>query len=633
MSLLMPAWRERNPADMQIALAEVLAYAADRLSYYQDAVATEAYLGTARQRASVRRHVRLLDYRPHEGANARAWIAFAVSRPVILDVSQGPIRVLSRGAGGPAIAPGSPQEADAMQENPLIFELMHSASLHPSRNEIHFYTWGDAACCLPSGSTRATLVDQDPPCDLQPGDVLIFEAVRGLAAAGDAEAPPDPAHRHAVRLASVTPAVDKVNGDKPVLDVAWHAEDALPFPLCLSAVVRKGSDDERIADMAVARGNVVLADHGVTVAGEPLIPATTPASGRYRPHLARGPLVFAGPAFDPADAGSPAAAALAVDPRAAMPAISLELDQDRWDAQPDLLNSDRFETSFVVEMAEDRLAQLRFGDDLFGRQPAAGAQFSAVYRVGGGLAGNVGADALTRIVFNSSDILAVRNPLPAAGGAEPEPLERVRSQASHAFRVQERAVTEEDYARIVERHPGVQKAAATLRWTGSWYTSFVTVDRRDGRAIDAGFEAHVRQHVDSYRMAGVDVEVDGPIFAPLDIELEICAGPGYFRSNVKQALLAAFGNRPLPGGRRGFFHPDSFTFGQPLYLSQLVEAALAVPGVASVVVTTFQRWGRQPDGELASGVITPAYLEILRLDNDPSFPENGRIEFVMSGGL
>jgi hypothetical protein len=134
-------------------------------------------------------------------------------------------------------------------------------------------------------------------------------------------------------------------------------------------------------------------------------------------------------------------------------------------------------------------------------------------------------------------------------------------------------------------------------------------------------------------MAGVDVEVDGPVFVPLDIALEVCVQPGYFRSHVKQALLAAFSNQLLPGGRRGFFHPDAFTFGQSLYISKLVEATLAVPGVASLVVARFQRWGRRAGSELADGVIAPAHLEILRLDNDPSFPENGRIEFVMSGGL
>jgi hypothetical protein len=62
LAVTMPDWKERNLADLGISLVEVLAYVADHLSYFQDAVATEAYLDTARRRVSVRRHARLVDY-------------------------------------------------------------------------------------------------------------------------------------------------------------------------------------------------------------------------------------------------------------------------------------------------------------------------------------------------------------------------------------------------------------------------------------------------------------------------------------------------------------------------------------------------------------------------------------------
>src|SRR5262249_17480985 len=71
MTALMPQWRERNPADVGVALIELLAYVADHLSYQQDATATEAYLSTARRRVSVRRHARLVDYFLFDGCNAR----------------------------------------------------------------------------------------------------------------------------------------------------------------------------------------------------------------------------------------------------------------------------------------------------------------------------------------------------------------------------------------------------------------------------------------------------------------------------------------------------------------------------------------------------------------------------------
>src|SRR5207247_2755508 len=75
---LNPSFVERNPADLGIALVELLAYHADRLSYFQDAVANEAYLDTVRTRISARRHARLVDYRMHDGRNAWAPVCFEV---------------------------------------------------------------------------------------------------------------------------------------------------------------------------------------------------------------------------------------------------------------------------------------------------------------------------------------------------------------------------------------------------------------------------------------------------------------------------------------------------------------------------------------------------------------------------
>jgi hypothetical protein len=89
LSQIMPGWKERHVPDLGVTLAEILAYTGDYLSYYQDAIATEAYLGTSRQRISVRRHARLVDYPMHEGCNARAWVAVETNQPeTIFDPQQ-----------------------------------------------------------------------------------------------------------------------------------------------------------------------------------------------------------------------------------------------------------------------------------------------------------------------------------------------------------------------------------------------------------------------------------------------------------------------------------------------------------------------------------------------------------------
>ena len=95
--------------------------------------------------------------------------------------------------------------------------------------------------------------------------------------------------------------------------------------------------------------------------------------------------------------------------------------------------------------------------------------------------------------------------------------------------------------------------------------------------------------------------------------------------------------RSAPSGCRaagtGFFHPDRFTFGQPVYLSAVIAAAMAVPGVDYVTPVRFQRLGRNPANEIANGRIPMARLEIARLDNDPNAPENGRIRFDVDTGV
>ena len=154
LSLLVPAWQERNPADLGVGLVELLAYAGDHLSYFQDAVATEAYLGTARQRISVRRHARLLDYPMHDGANARAWVHIRVDTDGI-PLGSGSQLLTTIDAPRWALDPG--RLAPAVTEGALVFETLHDIMLWQAHNEIRFHTWGDERCCLPAGATRATL--------------------------------------------------------------------------------------------------------------------------------------------------------------------------------------------------------------------------------------------------------------------------------------------------------------------------------------------------------------------------------------------------------------------------------------------------------------------------------------------
>ena len=157
---LLPDWGASSEADMGIALAELVAYVGDRLSYFQDAVATEAYIETARRRVSLRRHALLVDYHVHDGCNARAWVQVATSAdpgtPVFVD--RAVTRFYSYAPGMPGtLAVGANQEQAALIAGVQVFEPLADALIFAENAQINFYAWGDSDCCLPKGSTEATL--------------------------------------------------------------------------------------------------------------------------------------------------------------------------------------------------------------------------------------------------------------------------------------------------------------------------------------------------------------------------------------------------------------------------------------------------------------------------------------------
>jgi hypothetical protein len=413
LALIMPDWKERHIPDLGITLVELLAYTGDYLSYYQDAVATEAYLDTARQRISVRRHARLVDYHMHEGSNARAWLCLVVDQNVV-ELDPADTTFLTQLEGYPTVVsyfdeiedllpgrfetfaplyPGGESTEDSYRvrrnDQGWTSELVKPQPkiiLRQAHNQLRFYTWGDQECCLPQGTTEAWLLDggakrktpsgTTPPdvksqqssyptqypkpspyypqhipgpddfewtVELQPGDFLIFEEVRGpkTGIAGDA----DPSHRHVVRLMSVERDVDPLytkDGDPnnknaspglPVLRITWDPADALTFPLCISAPGGP-PDCKPLNDVSVARGNVILVDHGRPAPEDDLscvtgdcIPGECECERpgdvqfrprHFRPRLTRAPLVFS----QPLPAGMvPASGLLKQDPRQAMPAL------------------------------------------------------------------------------------------------------------------------------------------------------------------------------------------------------------------------------------------------------------------------------------------------------------------------
>ena len=210
----------------------------------------------------------------------------------------------------------------------------------------------------------------------------------------------------------------------------------------------------------------------------------------------------------------------------------------------------------MVEIDNEGIAHLRFGDGELGQQPAAGAAFRAVYRTGNGLGGNVGAEAISYMVLRNTTLsgvsLRVRNLLPAQGGAAAEPIAEAKLFAPAAFRkTLARAITADDYARLAERNASVQRAAARLAWTGSWYEANVAIDPREGSfgETDGDLLEEIAASLYPYRRMGHDLQVHAPQYVPLDIALHVCVLPDYLREHVKAGAAGCL-QQPHPAGRQ-----------------------------------------------------------------------------------
>ena len=809
---ILPNWEDKSQADIEIMLLELVAYLGDHMSYFQDAVATEAYLGTARNRISIRRHGRLLDYYLHEGCNSRTWVHVGASKELrfprktvlFTDPAAPPTPASSRRIFTDS-ALVSENDFHEIKDNAIVFETMYDETFYSQNNSYSFYSWGESRCFIQRGSSEAYLkIDEDSqffnfrwqniPGDenevlrllgflqtrfkipwlsrskvekdedeegskikiyldepgvrnsngswevlitlqdvsgnessnnlhkrsraaflklatgetvdlktrlmvkdnaedveiqiptLRPGDALAFEMAESSSNLNTTSI--SKTQCHVVRLTDVHLKMDPATG-------VWYYEisfdnDPLPFTICFE------KDGERETSWAI--GNLVLADHGYTVVlPEPLnmIPVGFNRETRWLvDDLENKDLTYSAPLFDSTynkngnsdHSYMPAMSMLQGDPRNALPEMyliqnkdqsegsSYEESKETWVPQKDLLNSNEFARTFVVEREQNGRTFLRFfgshissnyskfddsclclGDSYYlSGHPSTidtqiGKGFNIRYRIGNGTRGNIGSHAIKHVMVrnvvnnntptedeeninhnlsselgnNMQSVIQIYNPIPAAGGTDPEDLSISREYIPWAFMNQQRAVTVEDYEKALVELPEIQKALAEIRWTGSWYTIFIAIDPVSGIRFNDELKSKVIDYLERIRLTGYDTEIVEPVYVPIYIEMNVCIKPYYSRSNMLSIIKQVFSNKIAPNGDLAFFHRDRWSVGDSLFLSNIYDAALNIEGVSSIDVVLFKKLGKPDNIELNDGYIKIRDHEIIVLDNDASKPENG----------
>jgi predicted phage baseplate assembly protein len=247
--------------------------------------------------------------------------------------------------------------------------------------------------------------------------------------------------------------------------------------------------------------------------------------------------------------------------------------------------------------------------------------------------GNVGADTINRIVATPPLLNQATcwNPFDSIDGRAPEPVEKIIRRVPEMFRFRQlRAVTLSDYVRRAEELPEVSRASAAYGWTGSWRTARIAIDPKGGVPLDDQRRRKLASYLDAVRLIGEDLEIRPPLFVPLEIHVALCVSPDYWPQDLRFIIEQEFSTGFTPDGRMAFFHPDAWTFGQPLYVSQIFGRLQAISGVEHILRISLKRWNDPSPG--SAELIPVRSNEIILVKNDPDHMEEGFIDFDLRGG-
>jgi hypothetical protein len=683
-----PDWQDRLPADAGIMLVEVMSALGDELSYYQDRIAREAYIDTATQRRSVRQLAHLVDYTISDGVAASAWLDMEFS-------PSGASVTTSIPAGSDVWSMSDAGQQIYFEVGHGLFDNL-PYQLDQSRNSLKPYIWDPSNACLPAGSTDMFLENGSPiaaPSSiLQPFNDNPQNAVPGtwLLLVTEPTNPAQPIRKQMIRVVEVDIVLDPLMNVN-VTHIVWEPEQALQFDFDLTVTNILGNMIPLTAGQTQSAYFIVGKDLDDFTSAEGLTQLTSLGAVRaieragrdgtitYRftlPGSDTNPLVWiAGPSLDgstyytyqPDPTKEETIVWLGDDINNATPEVRLtqgSFDGTNWNFDQQwtwirslVVNASgsqdtdyTFDDGTWGEVAafRDNLTEfifqdytsgdginIRFGDGVFGLVPAPGRVFRIDYRLGNGTISNVASGTINNYDSGlvSTGTLAINNPIEATGGVDAQTLDEVRQLAPEAFQaVTYRAVRPEDYVAAAEQLPWVINAAASFRWTGSWISVFATPDPEGTTDLTDQDLTAMENQLDLYRQAGREVIVGDPIYADMDLKIEICvntdAYPGEVEARVLVALIGRKGIVPVPG----YFSPDNFTFGTLLQRSTLEATIANISGVKAVEQICFRRRGWFDWTVFIDMSYDPGMNTIIRVSNDPNHPDEGTINLKMCGG-
>jgi hypothetical protein len=327
--------------------------------------------------------------------------------------------------------------------------------------------------------------------------------------------------------------------------------------------------DDLVRDSVVVHANVALASHGESVTQ---VLGAGNASKRFQQfELKQLPLTYRAAANEIGAAAE----------------LTVRIGGIAWRERPTLYGTKPTDRVFALTTDEQGRLFVGFGDGLNGsRLPSGVNNVQAAYRKGLGEDGNVAANSLTQLMTRPLGLKSVSNPLAAEGGTDPEPANAARRTIPLTTRTLGRAVSVLDYEDFARAFSGIAKAQARVLQVHTGSTVAITLAAPEGEVISSA--SPVWQNLLAALKASGDPHVLVTLL-PLQastfrLGIRVKVDPDYETGKVLADVEAAL---------RAHFSFEARELSAPVYQSDVIATAQAVPGVVAVDLTRLYG-GTQP---------------------------------------
>jgi predicted phage baseplate assembly protein len=254
--------------------------------------------------------------------------------------------------------------------------------------------------------------------------------------------------------------------------------------------------------------------------------------------------------------------------------LSVSVDGVTWLERDSLYGAGPRERVFDTSTRYDDAVVAGFGDGTNGaRLPSGSHNVQATYRKGLGSAGNLDVGQLSQPMDRPLGLKAASNPLPAEGGADPEPPEQARLSMPLTTRTLGRAVSLTDYADFAMAFAGVSLADAHVLPLRAGRTIVVTVCGPHGGDAPSTTLDHLGAALVALGDPLVRVQVLPAQLVQFRTALKVAIAPDRDRDTVLAAVEAAL---------RSAFARGATGLATPVHRSSVIAVAADVPGVLAV---------------------------------------------------